>query len=214
MSEWQDMQQKPNTKLRDLPKNKIAITRELSELPKTEQNRLAKLNLLLDELRRGVNVQNRRLATWLTEAECEGFESDWESQLQSREELNDKPDELKAPQRKALGLTNKELRYLVLKRHAPIADQLTSNIGGDLQFLDSRIAELVINTLREDDIVVLPIHDSFIVRRGYRSWLETVMKAASKAIIDASVPVRDDGARLIKHFGMDKEQYKKRIRES
>jgi len=118
---------------------------------------------------------------------------------------------LKAPQRKALGLTNRELRSLVLKHHAPIADQLTSNIGGDLQFLDSRIAELVINTLREDDIVVLPIHDSFIVRRGYRSWLETVMKAASKAIIDASVPVRDDGARLIKHFGMDKEQYKKEL---
>ena len=50
---------------------------------------------MLDELRRGENVQNRRLATWLTEVEYEGFESDWESQLQIREELNDKPDELK-----------------------------------------------------------------------------------------------------------------------
>jgi hypothetical protein len=40
-------------------------------------------------------VQNRRLATWLTEVEYEGFENDWESQLQIREELNDKPDELK-----------------------------------------------------------------------------------------------------------------------
>jgi len=56
---------------------------------------LAKLNGVLDELRRGENVQNRRLATWLTEVEYEGFESDWESQLQIREELNDKPDELK-----------------------------------------------------------------------------------------------------------------------
>ena len=42
-------------------------------------------------MKRGQNVQNRRLATWLTEAEYEGFESDWESQLQIREELNDKP---------------------------------------------------------------------------------------------------------------------------
>jgi hypothetical protein len=89
------MQQKPNTKLRDLLKNKKAKTRELSELSKTEQNRLAKLNGMLDELRRGENVQNRRLATWLTEVEYGGFESDWESQLQIREELNDKPDELK-----------------------------------------------------------------------------------------------------------------------
>ena len=45
MSEWQDMQQKPNTKLRDLLQNKKAKTRKLSELSKTEQNRLAKLNL-------------------------------------------------------------------------------------------------------------------------------------------------------------------------
>ena len=88
------VQKKPNTKLRDLLKNKIAKTRELSELSKTEQNRLAELNGMLDELRRGANVQNCRLATWLTEAEYEGFKSDWESQLQIREELNDTPDDL------------------------------------------------------------------------------------------------------------------------
>jgi hypothetical protein len=73
---------------------KIAITRELSELTKTEQNRLAKLNAIVDEIRRGENVQNRRLATWLTEEEYESFESDWESQQQIREELQDKPSEL------------------------------------------------------------------------------------------------------------------------
>ena len=56
------MQQKPSTKLRDLLKNKKAKPRKLSELSKTEQNRLAKLNRMLDELRRGENVQNRRLA--------------------------------------------------------------------------------------------------------------------------------------------------------
>ena len=95
MSEWQDMQQEPNTKLRDSLKNKKAKTRKLSELSKTEQNRLAKLNGMLDELRRGENVQNRRLATWLTETEYEGVKSDWKSLQQNREELNDKPDELK-----------------------------------------------------------------------------------------------------------------------
>ena len=39
-------------------------------------------------------MQNRRLATWLTEEEYESFESDWESQQQIREELQDKPSEL------------------------------------------------------------------------------------------------------------------------
>tara|TARA_B100000989_G_scaffold191336_1_gene144111 strand:- start:337 stop:486 length:150 start_codon:yes stop_codon:yes gene_type:complete len=49
---------------------------------------------MLDKLRRGENAQNRRLGTWLTEAEYEGFKGDWESQQRIGEELNDKPDEL------------------------------------------------------------------------------------------------------------------------
>ena len=75
MSEWQDMQKKPNTKLRDLLKIKNAKTHKPSELSKTEQNRLAKLNVMLDELKRAENVQNRRLATWLTEEEYESFKA-------------------------------------------------------------------------------------------------------------------------------------------
>jgi len=58
------MKQKPNTKLRDLLKSKRAKPLKLSELSKIEQNGLAKLNGMLDELRRGENVQNRCLATW------------------------------------------------------------------------------------------------------------------------------------------------------
>ena len=50
---------------------------------------------MLDELRRGKNMRNRQLGTWLTEDEYESFESDWESQQQIREELRDKFDELK-----------------------------------------------------------------------------------------------------------------------
>ena len=53
------MQKKPNTKLRDLLKSKKAETRKLSELSKTEQNRLAKLNAMLDELRRQKNVLSK-----------------------------------------------------------------------------------------------------------------------------------------------------------
>ena len=60
--------------MRGLINSKKAKTRKLSELSKTEQNRLAKLNAKLDELRRGENVQNRQLGTWLTEDEYESFE--------------------------------------------------------------------------------------------------------------------------------------------
>ena len=65
------------------------------KLTTEEDKRRTKLQMIADKYRRRDNVQNRRLATWLTEAEYEGFESDWESQQQIREELNDKPDELK-----------------------------------------------------------------------------------------------------------------------
>ena len=73
MSESQDIQQKKNTNLRDLLKNKKSKTRKLCELSKTETNRLAKLNGMLDKLRRGENAKNGRLGTWLTEAEYEDF---------------------------------------------------------------------------------------------------------------------------------------------
>ena len=63
MSEWQDMQKQPNTRLQDLLKSKKAKTRKLSELSKTEQNRLAKLNVMLDAIKRAKNGQNSRLAT-------------------------------------------------------------------------------------------------------------------------------------------------------
>ena len=95
MSEWQDMQKQPNTKLRDLLKSKKAKTRKLNELSKIKQNRLANLKRMLDELKRGENMQNRRLATWLTEYKYERFERDSKSQQQIREELKGKPDELR-----------------------------------------------------------------------------------------------------------------------
>ncbi len=57
------MHKELNTKLRDLLKSKNAETHKLSKLSKTEQNRLAQLNAMLDELTRGKNMQNRRLAT-------------------------------------------------------------------------------------------------------------------------------------------------------
>ena len=50
------MQQQSNAKLRDLFKSKKAKTRKLSELSKTQQNGLVKLDGMLDELRREKNV--------------------------------------------------------------------------------------------------------------------------------------------------------------
>ena len=62
MSDWQDVQQKPNTKLQNWLKTKEAKTRELSELSKTQQNRSAKLNALIDKhrLRKNELLESRK----------------------------------------------------------------------------------------------------------------------------------------------------------
>ena len=54
-----------------------------------------KLNGMLEALKRGKNVQNRQLATWLTEQEYVQFESEWENQQQIRKELEENPDGLR-----------------------------------------------------------------------------------------------------------------------
>ena len=115
---------------------------------------------------------------------------------------------LKKPELRTLGLTHEELLALVLKAYAPIADQLTAGIGMKATYLDSQIAELVLSTMQEDDIVALPIHDSFLVRAGYQSWLEVVMEAAFRAVTGATVATDADGPRLSKHFGMSKDEFR------
>mgnify|MGYP006115219823 CR=1 FL=1 len=49
---------------------------------------------MLDERRNKEYVQNRRMATSLTDEENENFKSDWESQQQIREELKEKSHEI------------------------------------------------------------------------------------------------------------------------
>jgi hypothetical protein len=94
--------------------NKKAINRRLSELSKTETNRLAKLNTMLDVLIRGENVQNRQLKTWLSEDEYEQIAAEWDTQKYFREELNDKPTELKRYEEKlkeAIMMRNRSDNY-------------------------------------------------------------------------------------------------------
>ena len=115
---------------------------------------------------------------------------------------------LKKAELKTLGLTHQELLTLVLKTHEPISKKLTAGVGLSTTFLDSQIAELVIMAMQYENIVVLPIHDSFIVRTCYEQWLEIVMKAAFKDLTGADVSTDADGSRLSKHFGMTKDSFK------
>ena len=53
------------------------------------------INLITTQIKRGENVQNRQLQTWLSKEEYEQLGYEWQEQLELRRELKDKPSDLK-----------------------------------------------------------------------------------------------------------------------
>ena len=95
MSEWLDSQKKPASNFRKLLQERIEKANPRRELTAEETKRTNKLEGIADKLKRGENVQNRQLQTWLSVEEYEQFEYEWQEQLEIRSELKDKPSELK-----------------------------------------------------------------------------------------------------------------------
>ena len=95
MSEWYDSQQKPSSNFRKLLQERLDKTNPRRKLAKDETIKLAKLEGIAEKLKRGENVQNRQLQTWLSKDEYAQVDIEWQEQLDLREELKDKPDELK-----------------------------------------------------------------------------------------------------------------------
>jgi len=100
-----------------------------------------------------------------------------------------------------------ELLYDLITMHDPIAEHFFSKAWGITQALDAQIAERVMIKLLDHtpQITVLPIHDSFIVKRGARVALENAMKDAYKEVLNAEgrvdveeyAPDRDGWPRII-----------------
>ena len=94
-SELQNMQQKPIVDFRKFLQERLYKTNPRCPLAKDETPKLTKLEGIAEKLKRGENVQNRQLQTWLSEDEYEQFDIEWQEQLELREELKDKPDDLR-----------------------------------------------------------------------------------------------------------------------
>jgi tetratricopeptide (TPR) repeat protein len=95
MSEWYDSQMKPSSNFRQLLQERTDKANLRRKLTSEEAKRLTKLDAIADKLRRGENVQNRQLQTWLSEDEHAQLELEWQEQLELRSELKDKPSHLK-----------------------------------------------------------------------------------------------------------------------
>ena len=111
----------------------------------------------------------------------------------------------------SMGLTHKELKAKVLDRHSKIANQLTEGMGLRTQLLDSQIAERVILSMLADDILVLPIHDSFIVRLGMEQSLRATMQRVFEQATGATIKMTTDGTRGTSDFGMSKAEFEAEI---
>ena len=105
MSEWLDNQKKVSSNLRKLLQERIEKANPRRELTAEEAKRLEKLEAITDKLKRGENVQNRQLQTWLSEEEYAQLEFDWKEQLELRSELKDKPSDLKRYEEKLREVT-------------------------------------------------------------------------------------------------------------
>ena len=87
MSEWFDNQKQSSSNLQKLLKERIEKTNPCRELTALETKRLAKLEAIAEKLKRGENVQNRQLQTWLSEDEYTQLEYEWQEQLELSSEL-------------------------------------------------------------------------------------------------------------------------------
>ena len=122
--------------------------------------------------------------------------------------INDEDGVYVIPKRalKLLNVTEEQFKLLLAQKHPLIAEQLSSGVGLKAQYIDSQIAEAVMLELMKEDVVVLPVHDSFIVPVGYQSALESSMNyhfnqlTGSRSIVEAELVKTDE------HFGMSSDE--------
>ena len=95
MSEWLDNQTKPTSNFGKLLQERSEIANPRRTLTTEEAKRLSKLETIAEKLKRGENVQNRQLQTWLNDDEYAQLDAEWQEQLEIRSELKDKPSDLK-----------------------------------------------------------------------------------------------------------------------
>jgi hypothetical protein len=84
-----------------------------------------------------------------------------------------------------LGMESAELKDLLIKTHPVFAKAIKSDAGVRYQFIDSRIAELVMMKLLNQNIVCLCVHDSFVVIDDFHDELLIAMKEAFHEVVKA-----------------------------
>ncbi len=92
-----------------------------------------------------------------------------------------------------LKLTHNQLKEKVYNTHKDISKYFSTGIGLKTMFIDSQIAERILLHFLEKEIVVLPIHDSFIINSEYVNELKKTMISQFKEVVGRITKVKIKG---------------------
>jgi len=163
--------EKPSSNFRKLLKERIEKSNPRRKLSTEETKRLAKLEAIAEKLRRGENVQNRQLQTWLSDDEYAQIEAEWQEQLALRETFKDKPSELKRYEEK--------LKEAIMMRNRSDAYHRKGNKTSAYK-LDSKCESLCENALEILQEIVQ--HDASL-----QIWFDRELDYGHGSLIDASI---------------------------
>jgi hypothetical protein len=83
---------------------------------------------------------------------------------------------------KQFGLNLPKIRDILFRQHPILKHNARSTVGLDFQFIDSQIADIVMQDLLTQGIPCLPVHDSFLVPRHQGAELIRSMNLAFKTL--------------------------------
>ena len=141
------------------------------QLTAEEKKRLANLETIAEKLKRGENVQNRQLQTWLSEDEYAQIEAEWQEQLALRETLKDKPSDLKRYEEK--------LKEAIMMRNRSDAYHRKGNKASAYK-LDSKCESLCEDAL--DILQEIVQYDASL-----QIWFDRELDFGHGSLIDASI---------------------------
>jgi hypothetical protein len=171
VGELKGNQEKPSSNSRQLLQEHFENTNPRRALTSEEAKRLARLEAIADKLKRGDNVQNRQLLTWLSADEYAQIDVEWQEQLELREELKDKPSELKRYEEKlnkAQMMRNRADGYHHKGRKAAASS------------LDAKCESLC-----EDALEIL--HEIITADPSLQLWFDRELDFAHGSLIDANL---------------------------
>jgi hypothetical protein len=192
MSEWHDSQMQSNSNFRKLLQERVEKANPRRQLTDEETKRLTKLEGIANKLKRGENVQNRQLQTWLSEDEYAQIEAEWQEQLALRETLKDKPNELKRYEEK--------LKEAIMMRNRSDAYHRKGNKASAYK-LDSKCESLCEDALEILQEIVQ--HDASL-----QIWFDRDLDFGHGSLIDASI---GNLPRLVTSRSIDKKSGDSRI---